>query len=746
MKFFWFIFLLLSKFEIKAESSSLSFVNLIPSLIINGRYILEENIVNSNVAFKPTFSSINIPLVFNINQSNCSRDLQLFSNDLISRKIWALKTFDAWGKLPSGLMHGNIYWIGSVYECQHHLRGFNNTVIAQPFKTRTCTIGNGISTTIRPVYGICVPQSCNTNDIVNFVNARIIEIPFIKNLSNLTNNSVHCIDYRSLDTGAISTIVLISIIVLLILLATGLHIIYGHKQDIKMNETQTESAPETLMSRTTIVNSLSTGNRADEYNQSTSSSDEIIPLVVTPKERLDSVAQNLINCCSLTNNYQILKHNNYPDKLACLNGIRVLSFCWILLGHTIIFAAYYSDNLLTIFNWSRLLWFQFIIQTFFSIDSFFVLSGLLTSFTYFISNAETERFSLIKFILNHYIYHYLRYTTLYGIILLIYITLSPYLGQGGPVYPLDGIESESCRQTWWHNLVYINNFFDMRSGCMPVTWFLAVNMQFHWIAPLFLLIVSWKWVLGMLVAIAFVIVDVVTTSVIVSKNDYDYGLLSDFYSNNKFNSSNTTNGYLQDVYIKPWCRIAPYAIGLSIGYILYEVYQRSNSLSWNTLVPQTTFASRYYRFKQVLTWTFALIILALCIFGTYGDYSGHPLTRQNRIAFLTLSRLGWSIGLSMIIIACFAGHGGAINRLLSQSCFYKLSKLTYGAYLWHSLVIFVNYLGREQPTHYTIANIILNFIWYTILSYLLSFVTFILIELPVIQLLKFCFKRPTKFH
>lgn len=49
---------------------------------------------------------------------------------------------------------------------------------------------------------------------------------------------------------------------------------------------------------------------------------------------------------------------------------------------------------------------------------------------------------------------------------------------------------------------------------------------------------------------------------------------------------------------------------------------------------------------------------------------------------------------------------GIANRFLSRSCFYKLSKLTYGAYLWHTLVIFVNYLGREQPTHYTIANIV----------------------------------------
>lgn len=120
-----------------------------------------------------------------------------------------------------------------------------------------------------------------------------------------------------------------------------------------------------------------------------------------------------------------------------------------------------------------------------------------------------------------------------------------------------------------------------------------------------------------------------------------------------------TNGYLNDVYVKPWCRITPYAIGLSIGYIFYEVYQRSATLSWDVILPRTTIHTRHYYFKRIFTWSFALILLSLCIFGTYGDYYGHPLTRRNRIAFLTLSRLGWSVGLCTIIIACFAGHGGS---------------------------------------------------------------------------------------
>jgi peptidoglycan/LPS O-acetylase OafA/YrhL len=205
----------------------------------------------------------------------------------------------------------------------------------------------------------------------------------------------------------------------------------------------------------------------------------------------------------------------------------------------------------------------------------------------------------------------------------------------------------------------------------------------------------------MLVATAFVLVDIISTSVIVSKYNYDHGVLSDFY----VNRSNASHNYMNDVYIKPWCRISPYAIGLVLGYVLYELYQRSNTLSWESILPRRR-SARFNRLNQIIAWIFALLILSLCVFGTYGDYNDRPLTRSGRITFLVLSRFGWSVGLSIVIITCFLGQGGIVNKLLSHSFFRLLSKLNYGAYLWHSLVIFVNYFGRDQPTHYTITNIV----------------------------------------
>lgn len=71
---------------IKAEPPAVSFFNLIPNLISVG-----QNLQN-NVEVNQTLPSINLDLQLNANVSNCSQDIQLLIQDLISRKTWALKS------------------------------------------------------------------------------------------------------------------------------------------------------------------------------------------------------------------------------------------------------------------------------------------------------------------------------------------------------------------------------------------------------------------------------------------------------------------------------------------------------------------------------------------------------------------------------------------------------------------------------------------------------------------------------
>jgi len=92
MIYFSIIFLLLIfQIGIKAESSSLSFINLISNIIANGQFV-QENIIDSDIEFDQTLPWINLDLQFNANESNCSQDIQILVKDLNARKTWALKS------------------------------------------------------------------------------------------------------------------------------------------------------------------------------------------------------------------------------------------------------------------------------------------------------------------------------------------------------------------------------------------------------------------------------------------------------------------------------------------------------------------------------------------------------------------------------------------------------------------------------------------------------------------------------
>ncbi|VDM77298.1 unnamed protein product [Strongylus vulgaris] len=43
-----------------------------------------------------------------------------------------------------------------------------------------------------------------------------------------------------------------------------------------------------------------------------------------------------------------------------------------------------------------------------------------------------------------------------------------------------------CQKYWWRNALYINNLFRNSTECYPITWYLAVDTQLFFIAPIFL--------------------------------------------------------------------------------------------------------------------------------------------------------------------------------------------------------------------------------------------------------------------
>lgn len=73
--------------------------------------------------------------------SKCEEEFRILVNASLQGEMWALKVLDAWGKpLPSGILTGNVYWIGNYDECVQQLyQPGTKSFIQQPFDTQHCT-------------------------------------------------------------------------------------------------------------------------------------------------------------------------------------------------------------------------------------------------------------------------------------------------------------------------------------------------------------------------------------------------------------------------------------------------------------------------------------------------------------------------------------------------------------------------------------------------------------------------------
>ena len=75
------------------------------------------------------------------NETNvCEQDFELILQAALKREMWAMKIIDAWGKpLPSGVLSGNVYWVGNYDECLQEMYLPNNkSFVSQPFNTQYC--------------------------------------------------------------------------------------------------------------------------------------------------------------------------------------------------------------------------------------------------------------------------------------------------------------------------------------------------------------------------------------------------------------------------------------------------------------------------------------------------------------------------------------------------------------------------------------------------------------------------------
>ncbi|EGG15625.1 hypothetical protein DFA_10467 [Cavenderia fasciculata] len=605
------------------------------------------------------------------------------------------------------------------------LGNYDNCLSLPSNVSQYCSVSVGMVTGMG---GLCVPVSCSEQDINLALQTAVNLTGMASKLGPMGYQgqfTIHCYsgDHTTirppLTTGPIIMIIVCSIIIALVIAGTLIeYIVFKIKDEKKDNNNNVFTSPN---------GAIDGIFQFDEKKQIQDSSNEWI------KE--SSLGLQILMSFSLIQNYHNFTTSSSEKKhFNVLDGVRFMSTCWVVMGHTIAFNSQLGyDNFAYVMN-SVLptAAFQIITAGEFSVDVFFMLSGFLVGHA-LLQQLDKPEYAeeesccgKLLFWMKYLLHRFIRLSPLYYFVLFVFWQLSPQFGSGPFFFGYDAI-TKSCDANWWTNLLYINTLYPptMLTECFGWSWYLGDDMLYYiFVAPVAIILYKRSQKLGILYIIFLLALNFITNFWITLK--YDLGTFFEFGIQSIIDAT-----FITDIYQKPWTRVGAYAVGLVMAMIV----EHQGMLR----VIKTHLSVRlvYYTIAAALTSFFTFI--------SYNSYT-HPggWSTMSNAFFNACGHTGFVIGAALFLLTAFAGHGGLVAWIFERPIFKNLSKLTYSTYLIHPIVIWCMAYSRVTPFHYSNSNVAAYIISSLVFSFFCAFIVHLFVEKPCVNLEKLFFlhRRP----
>ena len=475
------------------------------------------------------------------------------------------------------------------------------------------------------------------------------------------------------------------------------------------------------------------------------SSEDYIQMSEMPAEKLrpqvkPSFVTELLVCFSVYTNFKKLfasrsaeKSGVPKDTLDILNGVRVLSIGWVILGHVYLlrldFGPIKNQNDLP--DEFKKVKTAMIYGALFAVDTFFWLSGLLMAYLLLIQfdSPKGIRGKAWGYLYFHRLY---RILPAYMFVLFLCWAFTKYLGNG-PMWVNGDQFNNECHDWWWTNLIFLNNFLpDYKSNnCLGQSWYLANDMQFFWISPpVFYIYYKVSQKLGWVLLNVGVVLAIVSSAAISSKEDCNVVLIAP-----------TAQEMNDDIYVKPYCRVAPYALGIMCGLVLYT--QRNHAKTgkvydvWAHAIGNL-FHKRYFRYGGYLLGLFFINFFIFIQYTAYKDVDNGwtSWSHSETAAFYGFQRPCWGLGISLLFLPMLLGHWKLVAWFLSLDIWTPLARLTFCTYLVHIHLGMVFFQSLNEAYWFNDLNITIDFFFITFISFAAAIPLTLAVESPFMAMEK----------
>ncbi|KAG7173663.1 Nose resistant to fluoxetine protein 6-like 4 [Homarus americanus] len=362
--------------------------------------------------------------------SSCGRAVEAMFDSFTKNETWAAEMVDSWGKTSSGIFYGNSYYPGVIDQCLnvkspdnaihgkycvinirkashkktvHHI---NLPVTLEHLGLTPFIINDKVTNGTFFRYATCIPDVCSTEELW----ASLVQEYWEKDYNLLYTFCQPDEMFTAFTAGDIAFIAVVSILFSL-MLAAGI---------------------------------------VDVYIQNTNN-----------KTLAKGGLKYLLPFSVYTNTQKLFELNtkSSPGTISCLHGIKVLSMTWVIFGHQQ--SASLQLNANTQDMWKRVnkFLYQAIANAYFSVDTFFMVGGLLLSCSAFRQLKRTGKFNVALFFLHRLV----RLVPAIAIVAGLYATVVHFF-MSGFFADFWHYWEATCSQIWWRDILFINNFVNEPAG------------------------------------------------------------------------------------------------------------------------------------------------------------------------------------------------------------------------------------------------------------------------------------------
>ena len=469
---------------------------------------------------------------------------------------------------------------------------------------------------------------------------------------------------------------------------------------------------------------------------------------------------------SSRSNYNELMSRDFRP-LAPLHALRVLATIWIVLGNTVAYMVPVlkeSNGISLVMNVEHNWGVQWVVGSYFAVDIFFVLSGFFAGHSFIVQLKAANRIGTWKPIrkLHYgcidiprmYLYRFFRVLPSLAFVLLGFVGLTDLMNPGPLHFLYEAKYINPCRKFWWTNLLFINNFYPPGTAdgsavdiCMDWTWYLAVDWNLYLVAPFFVLLFWKNRTVGILTVTLTILGSICFQIYIGMMYEYSMNPLK------HVGRSRRAENYIYDAYNfagynKPWTRCIPYLMGLASAMWFHRVgakirlSQRFVVLGYLLTIflfifvvvvaPANYFAGikRFSRDQRNHTSAHRERSTPDDIIHD-GSYYGNPnWSVEMCVLYSVFSHVVVAVTCVYSVVVLATGHGGFLRRFLKLYAWTPLSRLSFGVYLIHPILITAGYTGAFSLEFYEPLTAVTTWIAMTCLSFALAFFVHIGIERP----------------